>query len=70
MTGRSTSDREKPTDRYAQSAQPPPGERRTDQIRGDLAAEDAVEEASAESFPASDPPAYSRERTRAYPSAD
>lgn len=50
---------EKPTDKYAQSDQaPPPGKAKTEQFLSDTDADDIVEDAAEDSFPASDPPAY------------
>jgi hypothetical protein len=48
----------KPSDKYARSDQaPPPGKRRVPQFLSDIEEEDAIETASEDSFPASDPPA-------------
>jgi len=50
----------KPTDKYAQSDQaPPPEKRKSEEFISDVDAEDVVVDASEDSFPASDPPAYS-----------
>jgi hypothetical protein len=49
----------KPTDRYAQSDQAPPsGKRIDDEFISDSDAGNEVDNASEDSFPASDPPAY------------
>jgi hypothetical protein len=49
----------KPTDKYAQSDQAPaPGKRKADEFISDVDADDIVVNASEDSFPASDPPAY------------
>jgi hypothetical protein len=50
---------EKPSDKFARSDQaPPPGEEQVEQYLSDLDDEDVVEAAAEDSFPASDPPAY------------
>ena len=52
---------EHPTDKYARSHEaPPPGRDEPPDRMSDLNGEDIVEEASEDSFPTSDPPAYSR----------